>query len=960
MDAQRILVVNADEFGFDREVNRGVVEAHRRGIVTSASVMVRRSGSREAAALAREEPGLGLGLHLDLCELEQVEGRWIPVESTVPLDDGDRVAEEILFQLAMFRQLFARDPSHLDSFQDVHRSEPARSLLSTVARRLRIPLRHFTPDVFCCTELAAGGEGALERMRRIIARLPAGCSELVCRPARDGEVDILCSPEARKLLEGEGVRPVTFHDLAGRRTVAPPGREPTLRERGRAAYDAGDHHQAAFWFRREAAAAGRRPWPWLWLSRAQAGSGDLAGAEASIERALELRAGWPPALLHLADLHLDAHRDGEAAESLARLVREADGEGRESRGRLAHDIAQRIHRLQDPGAAVRVASALAERWPEEDAASAVRAIALWRSGQREEAERLIAPVERRDVRAAAEFRLETDDPGGAWRLVRTAALARDDRDLVARVAHGLRRHRDLTGAWEAFERAMHLGADDPAIRHWRDVVLGEVHVLSGVWSPPVPRIGTYDPFPGRILHFVEKSLPHSVGGAALRTWYLTRAEQAAGLDPHVVTPVGFPWDQGDRETVSKSEVEGIPHHRMSPDDRGEVPARLDRRLELNVRELAALVRRLRPAVLHVGSDLRTALPALALERECGVPVVYDVGDLPGELWRTEGVDDDTQPLSRRWRLARELECMREADRVVVRGEAVREALADRGIAQDDIVVIPNAVDAERFHPAPPDRELARSLGLHPGEVVLGTVTSFGASEEPELLVEAVARLSHDHQPVRGLVVGDGPGRAKVERAARRFDVSDRISFTGAVPHDEVPAHYRLIDVFVQTRAPDSMGPAVPSVELYEAMAAGRAVVVAGVEALRETVLPGVTGFVARSGDAKDLVEVLAPLVRSQEHRAGMGRAARQWVSEERSWSAAAEACARMYRSLRMHRRGSSRAEWWKIHASAAFRPVSSRRKRPRIGPTTPSRRLPIERRPGGSGADRHQPEEDTS
>src|SRR5437660_7023341 len=62
----RRLIVNADDFGRSASINQAVVRAHREGILTSASLMVNEPGFPEAVALARENPRLGVGLHLTL------------------------------------------------------------------------------------------------------------------------------------------------------------------------------------------------------------------------------------------------------------------------------------------------------------------------------------------------------------------------------------------------------------------------------------------------------------------------------------------------------------------------------------------------------------------------------------------------------------------------------------------------------------------------------------------------------------------------------------------------------------------------------------------------------------------------------------------------------------------------------------------------------------------------------
>src|SRR5258707_3772776 len=59
----RYLIVNADDLGADDGINRGIIEAHERGIVTSASLMVNMPSAPSAVRTSREHPALSLGLH---------------------------------------------------------------------------------------------------------------------------------------------------------------------------------------------------------------------------------------------------------------------------------------------------------------------------------------------------------------------------------------------------------------------------------------------------------------------------------------------------------------------------------------------------------------------------------------------------------------------------------------------------------------------------------------------------------------------------------------------------------------------------------------------------------------------------------------------------------------------------------------------------------------------------------
>jgi predicted glycoside hydrolase/deacetylase ChbG (UPF0249 family) len=225
----RYLIVNADDFGRSHGINQGVAMAHERGVVTSASLMVRWPGAIEAAALARSMPRLSVGLHVDLWEWVYRGGGWEQVYAVVA-EDAASISSESRKQLARFRRLLGRDPSHLDSHQNAHRGEPARSVLVTLASELRVPLRHCTPGIHYRGDYygqTAKGEllaGALtfDALRSIAQSLADGTSELGCHPAlavdfdssygaeRLLELEVLGSPRARETFEAEDVSLVSF------------------------------------------------------------------------------------------------------------------------------------------------------------------------------------------------------------------------------------------------------------------------------------------------------------------------------------------------------------------------------------------------------------------------------------------------------------------------------------------------------------------------------------------------------------------------------------------------------------------------------------------------------------------------------------------------------------------------------------------------------------------------------
>ena len=232
MAAARYLIVNADDFGRSQGVNRGIIETFERGIVTSASLMVRWPAAAAAAAYGRGHPDLSVGLHVDLGEWAYRDETWEAVYEVVPLSDSRAVAEEVARQLAAFRHLLGRDPTHLDSHQHVHREEPVRSVLSALARQLMIPLRDCHPAVrYCGSFYGQTGNGiacpeaiSVEGLLTIISALPSGVTELGCHPGERSDIDsmyrneraeevkTLCHPQIRAALAAERIELRSFRD----------------------------------------------------------------------------------------------------------------------------------------------------------------------------------------------------------------------------------------------------------------------------------------------------------------------------------------------------------------------------------------------------------------------------------------------------------------------------------------------------------------------------------------------------------------------------------------------------------------------------------------------------------------------------------------------------------------------------------------------------------------------------
>jgi glycosyltransferase involved in cell wall biosynthesis len=538
-----------------------------------------------------------------------------------------------------------------------------------------------------------------------------------------------------------------------------------------------------------------------------------------------------------------------------------------------------------------------------------RAAALWGAGDRRGA---LTVLEASPARLAA-FSLAVDQP-----TVARSALARLSEDnaarprLAARLAYREGRLTDavtaLDGArgWRAGRLRRALTAELEMLepgrlslgsnRNHRSLGSNGNHgagggALSAQSSrggemggrrPPMPGGAGGAPPRGRILHIVTDALPTTSAGYTVRTQEIALAQQGVGLDPHVVTRIGFPVTAGAVDGRAAVNVDGVPYHRLLP---WVMPGRMDALYEAHLRHAARLTARLRPAVLHAASNYANAVIALALRDATQLPVVYEVRGFWEDTWLSRHVGTRDLKLSDRYLRTRALEtrCMADADLVVTLGEAMREEIIERGVDPDKVIIVPNGVSEEFLRPLPDDQgRLAASLGIEPGEHVVGLVSSLVAHEGIGTLLEAVKILNDRGVRTRALIVGDGPERSALQRQAAALGI-DAI-FPGRVPMSQVRAYHAVLDVFVVPRTPDRVCQLVTPLKPVEAMASGLPVVVSGVKALAEIVNDKVTGLLSPPLDAAALADTLQTVLEDQELRAELGANAREWVARDRTWA----------------------------------------------------------------------------
>ena len=223
----KFLIINADDFGYSRGINRGIAEAHTRGVLTSTGLMVNTPATDEAVRMAAELPNLSIGLHVNFTNEAQ---------RIVEYDDPVICRDELRRQFDRFVDLMGRLPTHIDSHQHVHRHPGRVPFFLALAEEFHLPLRDY------CMVFSVGGFYAqweygisnpanvsFEILANILrTNVPHGITELGCHPGyfdpefhcvyhkdREYELATLCDPRARDVLLKLEVELIGYRDVPG-------------------------------------------------------------------------------------------------------------------------------------------------------------------------------------------------------------------------------------------------------------------------------------------------------------------------------------------------------------------------------------------------------------------------------------------------------------------------------------------------------------------------------------------------------------------------------------------------------------------------------------------------------------------------------------------------------------------------------------------------------------------------
>lgn len=242
----KYLIVNADDFGLSNYINEGIIRAHKAGSVTSATLMIKREFARDAVILARENPNLCVGLHLDLDDLlgkDETGPERFGMERISRMLSSSRflkeVEAEIDAQIRSFKNT-GLELTHIDGHHHLHAIPELFPLIVNKMVSYGIKTIRFSrefdlikyPPISWDEEFFQEMKRLLKKHRIRVAKhfvtgwqpydlkdISDGVTELMTHPGtkeawRVRELDMLTSREWIDAVKAGGIRLISFRDLA--------------------------------------------------------------------------------------------------------------------------------------------------------------------------------------------------------------------------------------------------------------------------------------------------------------------------------------------------------------------------------------------------------------------------------------------------------------------------------------------------------------------------------------------------------------------------------------------------------------------------------------------------------------------------------------------------------------------------------------------------------------------------
>ncbi|HSL27602.1 MAG TPA: glycosyltransferase family 4 protein [Anaerolineales bacterium] len=241
-------------------------------------------------------------------------------------------------------------------------------------------------------------------------------------------------------------------------------------------------------------------------------------------------------------------------------------------------------------------------------------------------------------------------------------------------------------------------------------------------------------------------------------------------------------------------------------------------------------------VIHTHHPILLGQTAARRANELGLPLVFTFHTQYWEYthyvpFPMEAIQEFLKNRIHKWLR----EYMQKCQHIVIPSESMRDFLVREYGLQENYTVIPTGTNLEPFLRAD-GKSLRKKQGWQ-NETVLISIGRLAPEKNWDTLIRAFASAVGEQRNLRLVLIGEGPAKGELQSLASELEISERITFTGALPFDEIPTYLKAADAFCFASVTETQG-----LVTIEAMAAGLPVVAVDGPGTRDIVKNGRQGF----------------------------------------------------------------------------------------------------------------------
>ncbi|MBX3164401.1 MAG: glycosyltransferase [Bacteroidetes bacterium] len=213
---------------------------------------------------------------------------------------------------------------------------------------------------------------------------------------------------------------------------------------------------------------------------------------------------------------------------------------------------------------------------------------------------------------------------------------------------------------------------------------------------------------------------------------------------------------------------------------------------------------------------------------------------------------------------------KKADLLCATSKTIEEYMGN--ITKKPVSIVPFGISLNEFK-----KKEVKSL-FNENDFVIGSVKNLESIYNLDVLIKAFANLSTKHSHIKLMIVGKGSQEERLKELCERLEISNRVIFTGRIPHKEVSNYYNMLNVLVNASQYESFG-----VSVIEAMACEVPVIVSNVGGLKEVVRDDTVGLKVSAGDVEELEAALERLISDKNLHEQLAKNGRKHAEENYDW-----------------------------------------------------------------------------